>query len=94
MEENNQNNTNSPNENKETKKTNTVKAKKQEKSSFSDIVSDHIAEFKKIVWPNRNDVAKKTVTVIITSIFIGAVIFCMDTVFTQLQSLIINVLNW
>ena len=40
------------------------------------------AEFKKIVWPSRKEVGKNTVTVIVTSLIIGAVIFCMDTVIT------------
>jgi len=73
----------------ETKNTNNPNVKK-EKRNF---VADHVAEFKKIIWPTKNDVAKKTATVIVTSIFIGAVIFCMDTVFSQLQNIIISVLG-
>ena len=91
MEENNQNITNNPSEKNDSKKAkNDSKSKKQGSSGF---VADHVAEFKKIVWPNKGDVIKKTATVIVTSIFFGAVIFCMDTVFSQLQSLLITVLN-
>ncbi len=91
MDENNQNNTNNPKEQKEPKKANS--AAKNQKPGFGELVADHKAEFKKIVWPNKSDVIKKTGTVIVTSIFIGAVVFCMDTVFSQLQALLINVLN-
>ena len=89
--ENQNNNTTNPNEKKESRK---PKAdSKANKQSFSDVVADHKAEFKKIVWPKRPEVIKKTATVIVTSIFIGAVIFCMDTVFAQLQPLLVNILN-
>ncbi len=46
------------------------------------VIADHKAEFKKIIWPKRNEVIKKTATVIVTSVIIGLVIFCMDTVYT------------
>lgn len=55
---------------------------KAKKPSFGAVVADHKAEFKKIVWPKRDEVARKTVTVIGTSLLIGAIIFCYDTVFT------------
>ena len=91
MDENNQNNTNNPKEQKESKKVN--KDSKNKKPGLSETIADHKAEFKKIVWPNKSEVVKKTGTVIVTSIFIGVVVFCMDTVFSQLQALLINVLN-
>lgn len=90
MEENNQNITNNPNVKNESKKEKKDSKPKKQKSSF---VADHVAEFKKIVWPNKNEVVKKTATVIVTSICMGVIIFCMDTVFSQLQNLIITVLN-
>ena len=52
------------------------------KSSFSDKVQDYKAEFRKIVWPNRAEVGKKTLTVIVTSLLVSVIIFCMDTVYT------------
>ncbi len=68
MEENNQNITNNPSEKNESKKAkNDSKSKKQGSSGF---VADHVAEFKKIVWPNKGDVIKKTATVIVTSIIL------------------------
>lgn len=91
MEQKNENTANDKNEKNESKK---VKAApKKNKPSFSDVVADHKAEFKKIVWPKPVEVGKKTVMVIVTSLFTGGVIFCMDTVFTELQSLVIHLLS-
>ena len=47
------------------------------KKFFTDIFS----EFKKIIWPNRSELIKKTTTVIITSGIFGAVIVGYDTIF-------------
>ncbi len=44
-------------------------------------VAAHKAEFRKISWPSREDLFKQTVTVIIISLIVGAVIFCLDSVF-------------
>ena len=57
MDENKQNNTNNPKEEKEPKKVNS--AAKNQKPGFGELVADHKAEFKKIVWPNKKDVIKK-----------------------------------
>ncbi len=81
--------TNNPNVKNESSK----KPEKAKKSKFSETVADHKAEFKKIIWPSRSEVGKKTVTVLVTSVIIGAVIFCMDTVFTTLQSLAMNLMG-
>ncbi|MBR5270411.1 MAG: preprotein translocase subunit SecE, partial [Anaerotignum sp.] len=51
------------------------------------------AEFKKIVWPDRPEVVKKTATVVVTSLIIGAIIFCMDTVFNAGYGVIIGLLG-
>jgi preprotein translocase subunit SecE len=81
--------TNNPNVKNETKN----KPEKEKKSKFKEAVVDHKAEFKKIIWPTRAEVGKKTVTVLVTSLIVGVVVFCMDTVFTTLQSLAINLLG-
>lgn len=89
-----QNNENIANDQKEKDKSKKVKtAPKKNKSSFSDAVADHKAEFKKVIWPKPAEVGKKTAMVIVTSLFIGGVIFCMDSIFTGLQSLVINLLS-
>lgn len=81
--------TNNPNVKNEPKK----KPEKAKKSKFSEVVADHKAEFKKIVWPSRKEVGKNTVTVIVTSLVIGAVIFCMDTVITGAQTAAMSLLG-
>ena len=85
-----QNTTNNPNEKHETKK---AKTTAKAKPGFGALVADHKAEFRKIVWPKKDEVAKKTVTVIVTSLFIGLIIFCMDTIFTGGQNLAMSLLG-
>ena len=68
--------TNQTNEVKQTKPAPQAKAKK--KDNDKDTFADYKAEFKKIVWPTRIEVVKKTATVIVTSFIIGVIIFCMD----------------
>lgn len=36
------------------------------------------AEFKKIVWPTKKDIAKNTVAVVITSVILGLIISGID----------------
>lgn len=84
--------TTNPDVKKEPKK-NAKKEKKSDKPSFSEHLADYKAEFKKIVWPNRNEVAKNTVTVVITSLMIGAILFCMDSIYTTGYSLLVNLIK-
>ena len=88
MEENNI--TNQTNEEKKTKPTPTATKKKDnDKDSFA----DYKAEFKKIIWPSPTDLVKRTATVIVTSLIVGVIIFCMDTVFSAGYSAIIGLLG-
>ena len=76
------------------KKNESAKGKKTEgKMSFSETVQDYKAEFHKIIWPKRDEVFKKTGTVIITSLIVGAVIFCMDTIYTSGYDLLLSLLT-
>ncbi len=61
----------------------TQKAKKPEGSKFSlaDIYKVHAAEFKRIIWPSRQEVIKQTITVIVISIILGLIIWGLDIVF-------------
>ena len=70
------------------------KANKSDKPGFSDKFKDYRAEFKKIIWPNKTELRKKTITVIITSLIMGVVIFGIDSVFTGAQSLILHLLGY
>ena len=51
------------------------------------------SEFKKIIWPNKQELRKQTITVIVTSIIIGAIIFGMDSGYTGLQSLVLRLIG-
>lgn len=54
-----------------------VKNEKQNKPSFFKGVK---AEFKKIVWPNRDDVVKQSVAVAIIAVVLGLIIAALDFV--------------
>jgi preprotein translocase subunit SecE len=64
---------------KETKKTAEPKAKK-ERRSIKQIFGIYKGEFDKIIWPSREELVKQTLTVIVTSLMIGAIIASMDMV--------------
>lgn len=81
-----------PNEKNEVKKASSKKSPAKEKEGLSKKLADCKAEAKKIVWPNRETVKKNTITVIITSLLIGAIIFGMDTVYTTVLNLFIGLL--
>ncbi len=76
-------------EEKVTTKPNENSQNKKERNSFA----DYKAEFKKIIWPDRKEVGQKTVTVIVTALIVGAMIFCMDTVFSFGYNAIIGLIG-
>jgi preprotein translocase subunit SecE len=71
---------------KEAKQKSKKPAKKSDKSPVQRFFENLAAEFRKIIWPSRNELIKQTVVVIIISLFMGAVIFGMDFVFNYLES--------
>ncbi len=58
------------------------------KFDFNSWLKVHIAEFKRIIWPSRDEIAKETVSVILISLVFGAIIFGFD----QIVSLAYNAL--
>jgi preprotein translocase subunit SecE len=49
------------------------------KGSFiSNFVKGLKAEFKKIIWPNQETVTKETVSVVVVTLILGAVIAVLD----------------
>ena len=46
---------------------------------FKDFYTNIKSEFKKIIWPKRDELVKQTVIVIILCLLVGAIIFGMDT---------------
>ena len=53
-------------------------AKKAEKKS--NFFRDVAAEFKKIIWPNRNALVKRTIAVLVSSVLLGVIIFLVDLI--------------
>ncbi len=52
-------------------------SKKSIKSNFNDLVG----EFRKLIWPSKKELVKKTATVIVTSLLVGVIIVSMDAVY-------------
>ncbi len=40
------------------------------------------AELKKVTWPSRNEVQSTTIVVILTTVFFGVYLYCMDLIFS------------
>lgn len=53
------------------------KSKKTQKKSWFKGLQ---AEFKKVIWPDKNTLAKQTTAVVAVSVLLGAVITVIDTV--------------
>ena len=50
--------------------------KTQKKSWFKGLQ----AEFKKVIWPDKNTLAKQTTAVVTVSVLLGAIITVIDTI--------------
>ncbi len=48
------------------------------------------SEYQKIVWPSRQSLVKQTITVTITSLGLGLVVFCYDAVYSAVLRLIVG----
>ena len=64
--------------------TDNTSAKKEKGSFFKNLK----LEFKKIIWPDTKDVAKKTLLIIVVTIILGVLIKLSDTGIQALLSLI------
>ncbi len=53
---------------------------KKEKSRMQSWMDGMKAEFHKIIWPNKEDLAKQTGVVIVVSVLLGALIAVVDVV--------------
>jgi len=60
-------------------------ATKKEKGNFFKNLK---IEFKKIIWPDKKDVAKQTILIIVVTVFLGVLIKLLDTGVQALLSLI------
>lgn len=70
----------------------TQKEKSTEKSKFSlsEIYKVHAAEFKRVVWPSRQEVIRETIIVIVISLIIGLVIWGLDIAFENAYQALIT----
>jgi len=46
------------------------------------------AELKKVIWPSRNQVINNTITVLVTCLIIGGIIWILDFILGQLYTLV------
>ncbi len=71
---------------------NTKNAAKQ-KRSVSQFINRHQGEFRKIIWPSKEELFKQTVTVICLSVIVAAIIWGYDTIFEYLYRLLITLVK-
>ena len=48
-------------------------------------------ELKKVTWPNKNDLIKTTIAVLVISLFFGIYLFGVDFIFTRIFRQIANI---
>jgi preprotein translocase subunit SecE len=63
---------------------------KEKKRSFVAKLGDYRGEYRKIIWPTRQDLIKETVVVVVTCLIVGAIITGFDMIFANGYSAIIN----
>ncbi len=56
-------------------------------------LADIKSELKKVTWPNRDDLKKTTVAVVISSVLFGVYLFGVDVVFAKIIEWIIGAFN-
>ena len=62
----------------------------KEKFNFKNWIEAHVAEFKRIVWPSKEELAKETATVIVVSLIVGIIILLIELGFEQASSALVN----
>ena len=50
----------------------------EKKFDFSSWVKTHIAEFKRIIWPSKDEIVKETLAVIVISLIFGCIVVGFD----------------
>ncbi|MBQ4347859.1 MAG: preprotein translocase subunit SecE [Firmicutes bacterium] len=64
-----------------------------EEAKKKDTFDDFKAECKKIIWPSKPELRKQTITVIVVTVIMAAVIFGLDSLFTGGQNLILRLIG-
>ena len=67
------------------------KADKKAEKKSGNFLAEHKAELRKVTWPNRQELAKETVTVIVVSLLVGVIIFGMDTALSFCYDKLMNI---
>ncbi len=67
--------------------------KKSERKSLVEFFKEVRGEFRKIIWPNRKELIKLTMTVIVTSLLVGLIVSLMDVVFAWGYQTILGLLG-
>ncbi len=49
------------------------------------------AEFRKIIWPNREDIAKETTAVVVVSVILGVIIAILDFIIQNGVDFLVNI---
>lgn len=55
---------------------------------MGEFFKDFIAECKRVIWPNKQELISKTASVIAMSILVAGIIFVFDVTFSQSISLL------
>lgn len=72
---------------------NTKNAEKNGNRSVSQFINKHMGEYRKIIWPTKEELFKQTVTVICLSLIVGAIIWGYDEVFEYLYKALITLVK-
>lgn len=67
---------------KKVSKEDASKSNKDGKKTFQKSFKEFRGEFRKIIWPSRAVLVKNTITVVVTSLGFGLIVFVMDTVYS------------
>ena len=60
---------------------------------IKEYLADVRGEMKKVTWPNKNDLYKTTIAVIVSSVIFGVYLFAIDFIFSRIVKQIINLLK-
>ena len=56
-------------------------------------LGDIKSELKKVTWPNKDDLRKTTIAVVVASVLFGVYLFAVDVIFQHVVDWIIGVFN-
>ena len=61
-----------------------IKGKEKRLNKTVRFVKEIRAELKKVIWPNRKQLTNNTITVLLASLLVGAIIWSADFILTQI----------